>query len=377
MVLRKKPELPLYPVFEDMWDYIAKDKRPLILYGMGNGADKFIDKLTECGLKFTDICASDEYVRGHSFRGIRVKTLSEIDELYGDCILVLTFGSSNIRTVEMLWELRSKRFVITPDMPIAGSQYFTKEYYNERYSEIEAAFRGLCDDWSKHIFECCVRYKLTGNMYYLFDGYNFTDELYNLIGEAPRVAVDIGAYDGDTVKELLSYYPGVEKIYAVEPDGRNFKKLKKYADSVEAGPQIICKNVAAWNDSCSGTLMSSGNRNSTVTATASYQNREQSVELMRMDDLISERVDFMKFDVEGAEMEALEGCSKIIERDYPTLFISAYHRAGDLFEIQNALAARYPEYEFYLRRNLSVPAWDITLIAKRRRNESQTRADKT
>lgn len=366
MLLIKKRELPLFPVFDDMWDSLKENKTPIILYGMGNGGDKLIAKLSECGLQITDVCASDEFVRGHSYRGIRVKTIAEIDELYKDYILMISFGSSRVEVMEKFWALRSAKTVIVPDMPIAGDEYFNKEFYNDNYKEILSAYKNLADDWSKHIMACCIEFKLTGDMYYLFDAYNPAEELYGLIDKAPSVAVDVGAYNGDTIRELLSFFRSLEKIYAFEPDKRNYKKLLEYAESCESGTKIVCKNCAAWSESREGIFMSSGNRNSSVSSTASHKKRDESVSLVRIDDVISEKVDFMKFDVEGAEEEALIGCEAIISRDYPTLFISAYHRSSDLFRIQNMLHERYPEYEFYLRRGLSVPAWEITLVAKRK-----------
>ena len=50
-----------------------------------------------------------------------------------------------------------------------------------------------------------------------------------------------GAYNGDTIRELLSYTDGAyDSITALEPDKRNFKKLSRYAEEsltgkVEAG----------------------------------------------------------------------------------------------------------------------------------------------
>ena len=68
-----KCNLPEYPVKRDMWDDIAEDGRPIAVYGMGNGADKLINKGEEYGISFKDIFASDGFVRGHFF------TVSELN----------------------------------------------------------------------------------------------------------------------------------------------------------------------------------------------------------------------------------------------------------------------------------------------------------
>ena len=84
--------LPEYPVYDDIWRYMARETRPLLIYGMGNGADKLINYGAGRGIEFADIFASDGFVRGHSFRGMRVKSFSEIKETYSDLHhLVLRF----------------------------------------------------------------------------------------------------------------------------------------------------------------------------------------------------------------------------------------------------------------------------------------------
>jgi hypothetical protein len=74
-------------------------------------------------------------------------------------------------------------------------------------------------------------------------------------------------------------------------------------------------------------------------------------------------MDYIKYDVEGAETEALLGSSRIIERDAPALLVSAYHRSADLFRLPILVHELNPAYKLYLRRMAGVPAWDINLYA--------------
>ena len=63
---------------ETLWDKLKNETRPIVVYGMGNGADKIFALCEKHGIHIADIYASDEFVRGHSFHDIRVKTYSEI-----------------------------------------------------------------------------------------------------------------------------------------------------------------------------------------------------------------------------------------------------------------------------------------------------------
>lgn len=74
--------------------------------------------------------------------------------------------------------------------------------------------------------------------------------------------------------------------------------------------------------------------------------------MIAIDDFIDwaglEKVDYIKMDIEGSEAQALAGCHRTILKWRPKLAISVYHRFADLWTITNALAQRYPFYDFYL-----------------------------
>ena len=127
-------ELPKYPCASDMWDELKDEHRPILIYGMGNGADKLIRRFSSLGIEFADIFASDGFVRGHSFHGIRVKSFSEVKEMYSDFVIVLSFASNRDDVLSMLSEIDKSFDVYVPDMPVADEEeYFDKDFYNENY----------------------------------------------------------------------------------------------------------------------------------------------------------------------------------------------------------------------------------------------------
>ena len=356
--------LPEYPVSGDMWDELKREERPIVVYGMGNGADKLFERFSEYGISVKDVFASDGFVRGHSYRGYKVKTLSEIRELYEDFVIVLSFATRREEVLFMLRELDMRYDMYIPDMPIAGvDEYFDKDFYNSNYQNILAAYTALEDENSRNLFASIVNYKLTGKMKYLISTYSERDEIYSLLDrDSIRICVDAGAYNGDTAREAKEYFPHLEKIYALEPDKRNFKKLQRYSEA-ENDISVIPINAAAWSTDGVGEIFESGNRNSTISSTASFEHEKSSIQLLGIESITNEKIDYIKYDVEGAEREALIGSSRTIKEYSPALLISLYHRSRDIFDIINRLRAEYPEYRLYLRRLLCVPAWEIDLIA--------------
>jgi FkbM family methyltransferase len=75
------------------------------------------------------------------------------------------------------------------------------------------------------------------------------------------------------------------------------------------------------------------------------------VETLSIDDLVNEdalSVDFIKMDIEGAELEALRGAERTLRGQRPNLAISIYHRLQDYAEIPGYLASLDLGYRFYL-----------------------------
>ncbi len=355
--------LPVAPLTRDMWDVLAEEGRPIVVYGMGNGADKLLDRFEKYNIKIADIFASDGFVRGHSFRGFKVKSFSEIKDRYSDFVIVLSFASNREDVLQMLEEINANYDMYIPDMPVASvMEYFDKEFYNDNYDAIISAYANMADEASKNAFCAVINYKLTGKMSYLLGAWSSKDELYSLFGDFKiENIIDAGAYNGDTLREVKKYFKCLKTAFALEPDDRNFRKLAKYSEA-ESEINLKIINAAAWSESCNGIFSGSGNRNSSISSTASFEHKKAKVDLVRLDDISSEKIDYIKYDVEGSEYEALVGSDRIISEYKPVMLVSLYHRSRDIFYLVNHLHERYPFYKMYLRRLKCVPAWELDLI---------------
>ena len=345
----KKYILPDYPCKKDMWDELKEEKRPIVVYGMGNGADKLFSRFEKLGISASDVFASDGFVRGHSYRGYRVKSFSEIKENYSDFVIVLSFASGRGEVIEMLSEIDKQYDMYVPDMPVADeSEYFDREFYNLHYEEIKKVYGMLADEKSKSVYAAAIGYKLSGRLSYLLDEYTQKGDSYDLISKrGVRCFLDAGAYNGDTAREAVEYFKDLNEIYAIEPDKKTFKRLMKYVS--EAPVKINPINAAVYSENCDGSFFSAGNRNSTATATASYEHKTESVPFITVDSL-NASPDYIKYDVEGAEAEALIGSLETIKKSRPALLVSLYHRSRDVFSLPLFLFGMW----MYRRRELGL-----------------------
>ena len=238
------------------------------------------------------------------------------------------------------------------------------------------------------MYDGIIQYKLTGRMDILRATESDPADAYQNILHAEEflTAADLGAYNGDSIRDLRQYAPRLRDVIALEPDRRNFRKLTDYATALrEAGDTLTVHPVqaGAWSHTATLTFHGSGNRNAGLTdvpteakgsilpstADNPYFGKTAKVPVTALDTVTEEifdghtHMDYIKYDVEGAETEALLGSRRIIERDTPALLVSAYHRSADLFRLPLLVHELNPDYRLYLRRMAGVPAWDINLYA--------------
>lgn len=354
-----------------LWDYLRDAHRTVVLYGMGNGADKILEVCREKGIPVSGFFASDGFVRGHLFHGERVMTFSEVREKYGTerLTVLLSFATSLPDVLENIGRIAAEAELFAPDVPVFGNTLFDGDFLEAHRGELEEARALLSDEESRRIFDLVVEYKVTGDIRPLLEARSDFDETMERLVRPRelRAVADLGAYNGDTVRQLLSYGATPDAVYAMEPDARNFRKLSEYAEG-ERRARVVPIRGAAWSREETLIFDASGNRNASAgqNRSAVLEDRPmKTVELpaMPLDSVLNgESVDYIKYDVEGSEGEALMGSCRTVEAHFPTLMVSLYHRSEDLYALPLWLKERFPAYKgYYLRRFGGVPAWDLNL----------------
>ena len=336
---------------QDIWTYLKGTEKPIVIYGMGDGCDKIMAVCKEKGITVSGIFASDEYVRDKVVHGFRLTTYSEAKKELGDMIVLLAFGVFRPDLMESIVALGEKEELYAPEVPLFGEGLFDTAYYRENREKLLQVEEMLSDDLSRRVFAALVEYKLTGRIAPLLTcETEKRDDILSLVPyKTGDIYADLGAYDGDTVLEWDELHPDHGEIFAVEPNAKTFVKLCNNTKEI-AGVHPL--PYAVWNkNECL-----SFNGKSGRSAAVSDEGKAE-VEGKRIDSFLEE-VHFIKFDVEGAEKEAIEGAEGILREKAPALCISAYHRTEDLFAIPLQVKALQPKYKVYLRHSPYVPAWD-------------------
>ena len=212
---------------ETVWKRLSDTAKPIIMYGMGDGAEKIMAVFDKLGIKPAAFMASDDFVRGQSFLGYQVHKLSEIQAMYEDFVIVVCFGSSLPPVTDRLYELDEKYELYAPDVPVAGEGLFDEEYLAANEDKLQRVKRLLADEQSRKVLDDIISYKLTGDIKLLKGCETPTDEGWSLLKLGrEETYVDLGAYNGDTVDKFLRLTnKEFAEIYALEPDFRSFNRM--------------------------------------------------------------------------------------------------------------------------------------------------------
>lgn len=339
------------------WEKLRQEKRPIFMYGMGNGALKIMSVMSRKKIHLEGIFASDDFVRGHSFEGYRVQRLSEIEEKYDDFVIVLAFAVNYREMIDRVYELAEKYTLYVPDVPVVGGGLFTYEYCEENADKIEEVYNSLSDDLSKRVYSDIINFRISGDIRHLTDITTPREEIYkNIIKPSnTETYVDLGAYNGDTIREFLEFTKGrFKKIYAFEPDRKNFKKLNKYTENIK---NIETINAVAWAIDTELPFSSKSGRQSALSPLA-----DTMVQALSVDSVLDKKpATIIKMDVEGFEREAIWGASYTISHYAPKMMVSIYHRNEDIFELPLLIKSINPSYKFYIRHQMYIPAWETNL----------------
>lgn len=349
---------------ESVWQVLKNTTKPVVLYGMGNGADKILDWCEANGVEARGVFASDEFVRGQRFRGFAVERYDALKARLGnDLLIVVAFASERPEVLARFAQLDARQQVVAPHLPLFDERETVSFAWLAKYeSELRRVYDNLADEWSRKVFADVLNYKVSGKLQYLCGCATRREEdLRALIKPGPdEIYLDLGAYTGDTLEELGRLTDWRWRLaLAVEPDRRNCRKLRQTAEALASrNLPVEVYESGIWDRAGALDFSDSGGRQSTFVGAA-----KKSVAVTTIDEVAAGRpVSYIKMDVEGAEAQAIAGGRATIARYKPKIFLAAYHYDADIFRLPLLLWDLVPAYKIYLRKHPYVPAWELNFI---------------
>lgn len=350
---------------------IAKDS-PLIIYGGGH-AGKIL-------LALLKIYRPDLYVRyiiddaqSGEINGVSVISSEEFKKVYEpeDLVLVsVLLCESIVSTLESMKEisyalvrlnyphdlkecmaLETMRHTCVPVEPCYAC---IKQYQNGSFDRVvtmfereedKALYSMIVHDWHEH--NGAVRNYYVHHFPFIGRHYLEHMDFSNI-----KVVIEGGLADGINTVEFLHVMPKLEKIYGFEPLYNAYVHPHKSYLNANSKVEILTQGL--WHENSTLAIDTSSELPLASVSTleeARFASHIE-IEVVSIDSFVGQRgiekVDFMKFDIEGAELNALKGAYKTLQKDRPKLAISIYHSYEDLYQIALFLNETLKNYSYRL-----------------------------
>ena len=325
-------------------DEIIAGKYNVYLFGRNIWAGDIIDKLGIAGV-------IDEFTHEKAFKNVPVinnlNAINPATDIVISCILGRPWtikqklDARGIRNIDYFsfWRYCKLDLIDT-----RGWNVFKSNFAESKYEKLSA---DLNDAESKSTLENIVNFRLSQDMSFMKfypdrQFYQYFEPFLNLSNET---FVDVGGFDGLTSFQFVNYCNDPVKIIFFEPDGDNMAVAKSRlalvgcaVDFFQMGLSEKPQQLRFSNSGSTSTITENGDiiidTNSIDNVLQSYSNDDKF---------------YIKMDIEGWELSALEGAKETIKNKRPKLAICVYHKPNDLLDIYNYVKAINPSYKVYLR----------------------------
>lgn len=164
-------------------------------------------------------------------------------------------------------------------------------------------------------------------LYPIVDDFNYYQHCYKVKPE--DIVMDAGANCGHLSVFFSKLVGQNGKVFAFEPDKFNIERIQNNIElNPDLSPNIKIEDLLLWDKNELIDFYEAG----TVGSSAVWMpDNEHCVkkQAVRIDDWVKtnniNKLDFIKMDIEGAEIEALDGCVETIKSLKPNFAIASYH----------------------------------------------------
>ncbi len=400
----------LRDLFGEHLEEVISGKVPVVLFGAGAVGKDLCEVLQLHGVQPVCFCDNNLSLAGSQSLGIPIISFADLKKGCMDHLIVVascTYGSEMRQQLLDNGFRADKLISVSPiKHPELLRYYCHCAYYtdnprhaltprelHDRKDELAAAFNLLADQRSRDIFtdrlslftskidftqfseyiaehsEINEKERDSFPFYVSPEDYGyFNNDIVSL--KDGETLVDGGSFNGLSAATFektcerngLTY----RRIYCFEPDAGNFNLLRKNTAHL---PNTTCIQRGLWSHATKLTFLSAGECDPGAFLEAcgdmpgGGSAEKIEVQTISIDEQFpDEEISFIKLDIEGAEIEAIKGAAKTINRCRPKLAISAYHKQSDIYELPLLIHSLYPGYRLYLRQ-YGYTLFDMVLFA--------------
>ena len=323
---------------------LKENHKDVILYGAGYCGHEALSMMAAHKIPVRAVC--DDFRAGEDLDGHTILRLDEVRPA-SQTVIFITSGF-NAKMRERLKELGLLSYYREMDFGRYDGKKENAAYFKAHEKELNEAWVLLSDERSRTNLQNLVNYRISRDLRYL-TGMEETNQYFppkddfSVSRGGTDVFLDLGAYDGDSLRAFIQYVGGkYRKIIAVEASRKNYERL---VENTRELANIRCINLGVYKEKAQISFEVNDAKNSFASKTGTAVIDVDSVDHI----LAGEKVTMVKMDIEGAEYDALLGMKGTL-RFHPILMVSMYHKVEDLFRLQLLIEKMCPGvYHYYIR----------------------------
>ena len=318
---------------------------PVVQFGNGLLASELKKWLSEQGIFLTE-----QFVSSEAKKSVEEKTFDDMKSKYERFVVLICVAAPHIVRMKSEQFAKDEQVVdviYLGDNYPAGEAFLTTDYVKAHEKELIDVYSLLADDLSRQSMFNFLAAKLSGESIQWLNYNDAVDkagaEYFNDVFSncSDTIFVDGGAYNGDTYLDFVKEVPKYLKYYAFEPDQENYDKL---LETTHDDDKVMCINKGLYKEETTMRFQSVG----TMSSRIADDDSAIEVEVTSIDQTASD-ANFIKLDIEGAEMDTLAGAIRTIKNNKPRMAICAYHTIDDIWRIPAFIQRLNMDYRIYYR----------------------------
>ena len=341
--------------FSARWPAFA-DSRPkeLIIVGAAGEGVRLAGHCNDHGILVRAIADDDNAKLGKALGANRVVSIEQLAPLPKD-IPVIVASHRALLPVRRIRQMGFTTVAPLLALQVISPRHFPPHMFHDgliedlydNIAQYQKLADLLADDRSAAVLAAVIQYRLTGEPEVLDPITEW--ELYGagaLLSYAhDEVYVDAGTFDGDSIRLFIERVAGkFERVYGFEPDPVTFQRLKM---NFAGEPRVVPINAGLYSKTGTLRFDNAGTRGSILSDSGAVV-----VPVVGLDEVLKDnRVSYVKMNIEGAELDALDGAAASIRRWNPKLALSAYHRPSHLWQVPAKVKELDPRYQLYFRQH--------------------------
>lgn len=296
----------------------------------------------------------DDYTDDALFRGIPIVKSSELSK---DSIVISavmhrpTTAALNLSKLNVEWmsyyELQHAGLVSILPFWEGARGHFDRN--QDRY---QALYERFNDDASRETLRDILSFRETGDVSIMSNYTTRLNEMYfeGFLAIPDEVFFyDIGALDGINTRQFFKRYKRAKGALMVEPLLENRASLRGVIDDY-SDRNVILEHCAISDKNGTANFVIDDRHASSRLDSGGHSGR--TVKTRSLNDLYGcgvPKPDFIKMDIEGAELSALKGAERIIKECKPAMAVSVYHNVNHILDCFELIREYDDNYQFYMR----------------------------